>query len=173
MQDDFPSCPTVGHVRRCVADWWHGHSCLCRVACVVWACWSFVFPARHGAGREGTVRPCRGQDPSDSAGPAGRQAHHHDGLAVRAAYFASSLTERTSAVPIVLLHSWKSDGRKEFEGLAKYLQAEGHAVLVPDLRGHGQSKKFQGTDVPLDQAKLRNADFADMVTKNMEAWRSS
>jgi pimeloyl-ACP methyl ester carboxylesterase len=97
-----------------------------------------------------------------------------DGLTTRAAYFASPLpeSERPNAVPIVLLHSWKSDGRKEFEGLAKYLQADGHAVLVPDLRGHGDSKTFQGTGAQLDLARLRNADFADMVTKDMEAWRS-
>jgi pimeloyl-ACP methyl ester carboxylesterase len=116
--------------------------------------------------------PAAGKTPPAPKGPEDVERIASDGMVVRATYFASPLPERNNAVPIILLHSWKSDGRKEFEELAKYLQAEGHAVLVPDLRGHGQSKTFQGTGAQLDLAKLRNADFADMVTKDMEAWRS-
>ncbi|MDO4551325.1 MAG: alpha/beta fold hydrolase [Planctomycetia bacterium] len=44
------------------------------------------------------------------------------------------------SVPLILLHGW-GGSQKDGAELAKYLQKEGHAVLVPDLRGHGKSTK--------------------------------
>ena len=93
-----------------------------------------------------------------------------DGLSVRGTFYPSTKGEK--AVPVVLLHSWKGDGYKEFDDLAKFLQEQGHAVLVPDLRGHGRSTTFKGTGGQLDPARLGAGDVSDMVTKDMEAWRS-
>ncbi len=100
-----------------------------------------------------------------------------DGLSIHATFYPSPVppTEREArdaVVPIILLHSWKSEGRKEFEALATYLQSEGNAVLVPDLRGHGKSTTFPATGAVLDPARMRNSDVGDMVTKDLEAWRS-
>ena len=92
-----------------------------------------------------------------------------DGLVVRGMFFPS--TQGENAVPVVLLHSWKGDGRKEFEGLARYLQAQGHAVLLPDLRCHGQSTTFKGGGATLDLARIGPGDVNNMVTEDMEAWR--
>jgi len=92
-----------------------------------------------------------------------------DGLVVRGTFFPS--TQGKNAVPVILLHSWKGDGRKEFEDLARFLQAQGLAVLVPDLRGHGQSTTFKGGGATLDLARMGPADVSNMVTEDMEAWR--
>lgn len=74
------------------------------------------------------------------------------------------------AVPVILLHSYKRD-RTEFAQLAPYLQECGHAVLVPDLRGHGASTTQQVgiAERKLDAAKFRNEDFLLMVQQDMEA----
>jgi pimeloyl-ACP methyl ester carboxylesterase len=73
-------------------------------------------------------------------------------------------------VPILLLHGLKQS-RKDFVDLAKGLQAHGFAVIVPDLRGHGESKRRKGTsrDDVLDAAKMPPAQFGAMVTEDMKA----
>jgi pimeloyl-ACP methyl ester carboxylesterase len=93
-----------------------------------------------------------------------------DGLSVEGFFFPS--TEGENAVPVVLLHSWKGDGWKEYAGLARYLQERGCAVLIPNLRGHGQSTTFRATGAVLDPARMSNAEISNMVTRDMEAWRS-
>jgi hypothetical protein len=47
--------------------------------------------------------------------------------------------EGDKVVPVIILHGWKGSKRK-FSAIASYLQSLGHAVLMPDLRGHGRSK---------------------------------
>ena len=47
-------------------------------------------------------------------------------------------TLKKEAIPIMLIHGW--DGRgSQFASLAVFLQQRGHAVIVPDMRGHGLS----------------------------------
>jgi pimeloyl-ACP methyl ester carboxylesterase len=67
------------------------------------------------------------------------------------------------SVPIVLLHMFKRN-RNDYDNLAKYLQAQGHAVLVPDLRGHGDSvtRLAGGNAETLDPQKFTKSDFAAM-----------
>jgi pimeloyl-ACP methyl ester carboxylesterase len=88
-------------------------------------------------------------------------------------YYAS--TKGKKAVPIVLLHMYKQS-RTDYRDLALYLQSQGHAVIVPDLRGHGESKRVRGgeDDATLNTAtydveKARLPDFGLMVTRDMEA----
>jgi len=59
-----------------------------------------------------------------------------DGLQLKATFFPG--TKGKESVPVILLHMWKGN-RAEYRHLAPYLQSKGHAVLVPDLRGHGGS----------------------------------
>lgn len=80
------------------------------------------------------------------------------------------------SVPVILLHPWKGS-RADFAPLVPVLQEKGHAILVPDLRGHGQSRRrFVATprgpavDV-LDADKLTPADFGAMVQYDLEAWK--
>jgi pimeloyl-ACP methyl ester carboxylesterase len=89
-----------------------------------------------------------------------------DGLLIKATYYGGTRKEKT--VPIIMLHGWKGS-RTEFSELALFLQKEhGHAVLVPDLRGHGDSTKNANHNKSLDADKLGPTDFELMVA-DMEA----
>lgn len=59
-----------------------------------------------------------------------------DGVTIHCTYFPSLM--KKEAVPVLLLHGWEGQ-RGDYRVLAMALQKAGHAVLAPDLRGHGQS----------------------------------
>jgi pimeloyl-ACP methyl ester carboxylesterase len=73
-------------------------------------------------------------------------------------------------VPVILLHGW--DGQRgDYDALASYLQKYGHAVMVPDLRGHGRSttRKFpNGRDIEIDRKRMRR-DEINSIVKDVEA----
>ena len=94
-----------------------------------------------------------------------------DGVILKATFYPS--TKGKDAVPLILLHMWKGD-RREYNTLAPALQRLGHAVLVPDLRGHGEStqRQYGNTMQTLDAAKFNASDFAAMVRYDMETLKS-
>ena len=69
---------------------------------------------------------------------------------------------RMQAVPIIILHHWKGQA-SDYEQLALYLQAEGHAVVVPDLRGHGESSSSE-----LNVDRFKERDIQSMIHYDME-----
>ncbi|MFI4876404.1 MAG: hypothetical protein ACIALR_13725, partial [Blastopirellula sp. JB062] len=85
-----------------------------------------------------------------------------DGVALRAIYFPSPNEKK--AVPVVMLHGWK--GKKEdVAGLASVLQKqEGYAVLVPDLRTHGESE----WTVQLNDRVSKTIEPDDIKRKQMQ-----
>ena len=92
-----------------------------------------------------------------------------DGVSIKCTYFGSN--KGKNAVPIILLHGWEGK-RANMVGLAKKIQESGHAVIIPDLRGHGDSKSVtlpngQVKEIKLD--RIRAANFATYVTQDMEA----
>jgi pimeloyl-ACP methyl ester carboxylesterase len=91
-----------------------------------------------------------------------------DGLDLVLTYYRSPKGKQ--AVPVVLLHMWKQS-RTDYKDLASALQAQGCAVVVPDLRGHGESVRFNGArkSEKLKAASLPPAQFKAMVTSDMEA----
>ncbi|MFH1922404.1 MAG: alpha/beta fold hydrolase [Planctomycetota bacterium] len=91
-----------------------------------------------------------------------------DGLQLSATFYPSD--QGKDAVPVILLHMWKGD-RKEYADLALRLQREGHAVLVPDLRGHGQSTGSPFGGQKLDAAKMANEHFYSMPYNDMQTLR--
>ncbi len=103
-------------------------------------------------------------DPYDIAG---NELLTPDGVALRATFFPSA--KGKNAVPVILLHSWKGS-RKEFATLASTLWQAGHAVLVPDLRGHGQSTSQGGRE--LSASRIGAADIALMVQNDMETLKN-
>ncbi len=75
-----------------------------------------------------------------------------DGVQLRCTYFPGPESKQT--VPIILVHDWDSQ-RGELYPLAVYLQRMDYAVIVPDLRGHGNSVHVAGVEEPLDYRKFR------------------
>jgi pimeloyl-ACP methyl ester carboxylesterase len=64
-------------------------------------------------------------------------------------------------MPLILLHGHEEQG-SVYDAFAKRLQSMGHAVMVPDLRGHGGSKATR-FNVQLDASKMKARDFASLV----------
>ncbi len=108
-----------------------------------------------------------------------------DGVPIRCSYYAGGFIETAGdkkgkpkvekkpgkeVVPVILLHGW--DGRRRnFDELATTLQKRGHAVIVPDLRGHGDSTTVtlaNGEVKEIDRDRMRSTDIAGMV-RDVEA----
>jgi pimeloyl-ACP methyl ester carboxylesterase len=101
-----------------------------------------------------------------------------DDVELKCTYYPSALGK--DAALIILIHGWESR-RTELDPLAKFLQKEGeHAVLVPDLRGHGDSnvrkvapgapaKDITPADLtPADLVKMASSDFVYIKNKMIE-----
>lgn len=83
-----------------------------------------------------------------------------DGWTIHATYFPG--TKKKEAIPFILLHGWEGQ-RGEYDGLAGYLQAQGHAIIAPDLRGHGQSTTRRGGKEVESPDDLKKADLEGTV----------
>ncbi len=87
-----------------------------------------------------------------------------DGVRLTTTFYPS--TKGKAAVPVILLHMHKRN-RQDYAALAEMLQKLGHAVLVPDLRGHGDSTVKRGLRNPLDAATMPRTEFMAMVAYDM------
>ncbi|MBC8350945.1 MAG: alpha/beta fold hydrolase [Planctomycetes bacterium] len=103
-----------------------------------------------------------------------------DGVPIRCSYYAGGFVQTAGdkkskpkvekkngkeVVPIILLHGWEGR-RREFDELASNLQKQGHAVIVPDLRGHGDSTSVplaNGEVKEIDRDRMRSTDMAGML----------
>jgi pimeloyl-ACP methyl ester carboxylesterase len=87
-----------------------------------------------------------------------------DGVFLRCSYYPGADTKTT--VPIMVLHGWGSS-RSELHPFALYLQSLKHAVLVPDLRGHGRSTQQRNPrpgepDLEIKADKMRRPEIERM-----------
>ncbi len=83
-----------------------------------------------------------------------------DNVELKADFFGGINEKNT--VPVLILHEFDGS-RNDLLPLAEYLQKEyGHAVLVPDLRGHGESLTVQGVDKPIDRSRFKRNEVASM-----------
>ena len=87
-----------------------------------------------------------------------------DGVTLKATYYASN--KGKEAVPVVLLHAY-GGSQVDYKELALGLQALGHAVLTPDLRGHGESTQTKA-GVEIKAEALRRVDFGNMALRDLE-----
>lgn len=84
-----------------------------------------------------------------------------DGVELQADWLAGEGTKET--LPIILVHDWDSD-RVALRPLAEYLQKKHrHAVIVPDLRGHGESLNVKGSDKELDRTRFKKNQIGSMA----------
>jgi pimeloyl-ACP methyl ester carboxylesterase len=65
---------------------------------------------------------------------------------------------------VILVHGFGGRG-SDFEAFALGLQSMGHAVIVPDLRGHGQSlmRRTPAGMIQIDVERMRPNDMAAMI----------
>ena len=91
-----------------------------------------------------------------------------DGVVLKCEWYPGTNAKLT--LPVILVHDWGED-RSGMLPLAERLQAEhGYAVLVPDLRGHGQSTKHINLEDPLDHTEFKKSQIASAVN-DIEACR--
>ncbi len=135
-----------------------------------WA-WA-ALAAVGGAGLIGGPRPVAAEQPppkiAEPVELGGADLLTKDGVQLRATFYPGNRGKDT--VPVILLHMQKGD-RRDFASLVPFLQQQGHAVLAPDLRGHGDSTRTLA-GVTLDGSKSSPALFAGMVQYDMETLKA-
>ncbi len=89
-----------------------------------------------------------------------------DGVELAVTYYPP-IKPGKDVVPVVLLHQFKGS-RRDYVELAKTLQNAGHAVILPDLRGHGRSTSVVGSTQRLEADRLTPAQLQRMVLDDME-----
>ncbi len=99
-----------------------------------------------------------------------------DGVQLAATFYPSAVTKdlQKDSVPVIMLHGYKGS-RADFNDLAQTLQGAGCAVLVPDLRGHGESTRrvmLDGKEQKINPALFNRTDLEDMVQYDVEACES-
>lgn len=80
-----------------------------------------------------------------------------DGVLLKCMWYPG--TEQKQTIPVILVHDWGRT-RSDMLPLAEALQKAGHAVIVPDLRGHGQSTTVNGLDEPIDFEDFKKKEMA-------------
>jgi len=93
-----------------------------------------------------------------------------DGVILKCTYLESPHAhtpgDSKEVMPFILIHDWEGD-RQDLVPFGKYLQSLGCSVIVPDLRGHGESTSLVGSNKTLDYKTFRKTDFA-LVVKDFE-----
>lgn len=88
-----------------------------------------------------------------------------DGLRLSVTWY-QGLGEKSS-IPFIMMHDWNG-GKEDLDHLALQMQELGHSVIVPDLRGHGGSKMFEGATKEIDRDRM-NARAFQATTLDIEA----
>jgi pimeloyl-ACP methyl ester carboxylesterase len=119
-------------------------------------------PATKGPGAAPTAK----MKGAKTAEPEEVSLETKDGLTLKATFYPGSEKDKKikETVPIIMLHGLEGQ-RGDYHALALYLQSLGHASLVPDLRGHGQSKvqkRGDGATVTLEAEKMNRTGLEDM-----------
>ena len=96
-----------------------------------------------------------------------------DRVSIALTYFEGNAGKKT--VPVLLVHGATGpmgDGSgRDCLGLASFLQKQGHAVFVPDLRGFGDSQiqTVNGRKETLEPQRFRRKQYREMVDFDLEA----
>jgi pimeloyl-ACP methyl ester carboxylesterase len=140
--------------------------------------WSLGFRACEA--RAADQAPPAKSDKSDDDVPPSEDADlSTDDVELKATFFPG--TKGQESIPVIIIHGLEAtNNRKEFDqdgGLASYLQANlGCAVIVPDLRGHGES--FKTSDKKLShypdkkRQELLHTQYGAMNVQDLRAVKS-
>ena len=93
-----------------------------------------------------------------------------DGVSLHCYFYPG--TRKKESIPVMVIHGWEGRG-SQYAKLALSLQQKGHAVIVPDLRGHGFSTKRktpQGSKT-IRRDRMNRLDMLAMVL-DLEACKS-
>lgn len=91
-----------------------------------------------------------------------------DGVQLNAFYFPSD--KGKEAISVLLVHEWKGQA-SPYGPLVLALRNAGCAVLVPDYRGHGGSKKYvdyRGNEVTFNLAQMSKRDVENIISLDLE-----
>ncbi len=84
-----------------------------------------------------------------------------DNVELRAEWFPGKPSKTT--VPVILIHDWAGN-RKDLYSMADFLHREkGFSVIVPDLRGHGESISRKNSDKEIKAKDFRKNDFIGIL----------
>ena len=100
------------------------------------------------------------QDEDEIPEPQAVSIESTDGVVLKCMWYPGTNGKQT--VPIILVHDLERN-RDDMLPLAEHLQKEGHAVIVPDLRGHGLSTTLVGDDEPLDYSEFNKNQLASIA----------
>ena len=118
---------------------------------------------------------CGGRGETADSSRGGARSTRSDGVSIRCSYYPGGFIENlktkevtavpgTEVIPILMLHGWDGQ-RTEYDFTASFLQRLGHAVLVPDLRGHGESlvRRQGAREIQIDRGELSTPEIKSMV----------
>ncbi len=114
-----------------------------------------------------TTAPAQPNEDDEPAKPRDVTLRTKDGVRLECTYFPppedDDDVEGKKVVPIILLHGW-GQRRSQVAALASFLQKLKHAVIVPDLRGHGGSTRvvFGDDEKTIDPDKLNRRQIAQI-----------
>lgn len=92
-----------------------------------------------------------------------------DGIKLRGFYFPSD--KGKEAVTVMVVHEWGGQAAP-YKNLVTALKEAGCAVVIPDYRGHGGSKKYvdsKGKEETFNVAQMTKGDVERIVTMDLEA----
>jgi pimeloyl-ACP methyl ester carboxylesterase len=118
----------------------------------------------------------KGTKAADDGKPRKLSLETKDGVQLHAAYYPPQSSKQGAlgkeTVPVILVHMHKGS-IADYKTLAEALSAAGHAVIVPDLRGHGESTRVErnGRAKKIDQSTMVKADYEAMIN-DLEAVKS-
>lgn len=89
-----------------------------------------------------------------------------DNLELHCTYYGG--TKKKESVPLVLVHDYKGN-RHDWDDLAlAFQQTQGYAVIVPDLRGHGDSTNFKDSSNKLEAEDMPLVQYPLMYRNDLE-----
>lgn len=132
--------------------------------------WAAASAALLVIGLEASLNVAHGQDSAEAEEeipePQDLVLTTGDGVELAVTYYPP-VKPGKDVVPVVLLHQFKGS-RRDYVELAAALQNAGHAVVLPDLRGHGRSTSVVGSTQRIEPDRLTPAQLQRMVLDDME-----